>query len=153
MKYFLYTIFFITLTAASRQPSDKNLTPVNTYTTDSTDIAHILTDAYFKSIYEGDVTLLGSTFYPGALLFGDAGGKPYFKTLAQYLDGVKNRQSPKDSGKPFKGDILSIEIINSIAVAKVHVRMYDFNYFELLSFHKIDNKWVIVNKMIADVAA
>jgi hypothetical protein len=29
--------------------------------------------------------------------------------------------------------------------------MYDFNYFELLSFHKLENKWVVVNKMIADV--
>ena len=86
-----------------------------------------------------------------ALLFGDAAGKPYFKTIAQYLDGVGHRQSPKDSGKPFKGEILSVEVINSIAMAKVHVRMYDFNYFELLSFHKLDGKWVIVNKMISDV--
>jgi hypothetical protein len=121
------------------------------YTADSADIARILTDAYFKGIYEGDVNLLGSTFYSGTLLFGDAAGKPYFKTLTQYLDGVKNRQSPKDSGKPFSGEIISIEIINSIAMAKVRVRMYEFNYLELLSFHKLDGKWVIVNKMIADV--
>jgi Putative lumazine-binding len=124
---------------------------MNDFGTDSMEIAHVLTDAYFKGIYEGDVVLLATVYYPGTLLFGDAGGKPYFKTLAQYLDGVKNRQSPKASGMPFKGEILSIEIIQSIAVAKVHVRMYNFNYFELLSFHKLDNKWVIVNKMIADV--
>jgi len=150
--YLLSSLFFITLTAAARQPSNKNEIYMNSYTTDSADIARVLTDAYFKGIYEGDVNLLGSTFYPGTLLFGDAGGKPYFKTLAQYLDGVGHRQSPKDSGKPFKGEIVSIEIIQSIAVAKVHVKMYDFNYFELLSFHKLDGKWVIVNKMIADVA-
>jgi hypothetical protein len=119
--------------------------------TDSADIAYVLTDVYFKGIYEGDVNLLGTAYFSGTLLFGDVDGKPYFKTLAQYLDGVKNRQSPKDSGKPFKGEIISIEIINSIAVAKVHVKMYDFNYYELLSFHKLDDKWVIVNKMIADV--
>jgi hypothetical protein len=124
---------------------------MNDFSTNSTEIAHVLTDAYFKGIYEGDVVLLGKVYYQGTLLFGDAGGNPYFKTLAQYLDGVKNRQSPKASGKPFSGEILSIEIIQSIAVAKVRVRMYDFNYFELLSFHKLENKWVIVNKMIADV--
>ena len=144
-------ILFITLTMATPQPPAKPATYYMNYTTDSADIARILTDAYFKGIYEGDVNLLGSTFYSGTLLFGDAAGKPYFKTLAQYLDGVKNRQSPKDSGKPFKGEIVSIEIIQSIAVAKVHVKMYDFNYFELLSFHKLDGNWVIVNKMIADV--
>jgi hypothetical protein len=121
------------------------------YSADSAAIAGVLNDLYFKGIYEGDTSLLGSTFYNDALLFGDVKGQPYYKTLAQYLDGVKNRQSPKDSGKPFKGAIISIEIINSIAVAVVTVKMYDFNYFELLSFHQLDGKWVIVNKMISDV--
>jgi len=81
-----------------------------------------------------------------------AKGQPYAKTLDQYLDGVKNRQSPKDSGKPFKGTIISINVVNSIAIAKVHVKMYEFNYDEFLSFHKINNRWLIVNKMIADVS-
>jgi hypothetical protein len=152
MKLSIISSFLIiTLTAAAKLPADKQDRQMKNFITDSSDIAHVLTDSYFKGIYEGDTSLLGSTFYSGTLLFGDAAGKPYFKTLAQYLEGVKNRQSPKDSGKPFKGEIISIEVINSIAIAKVHVKMYDFNYFELLSFHKLDNKWVIVNKMIADV--
>jgi len=107
---------------------------------------------YFNGIYEGDTTLLkDKVYYPGTLLFGDVKGQPYYKTLPEYLEGVKNRQSPKDSGKPFKGEIISVEIVNSIAVAKVRVQMYDFNYSELLSFHKLDNRWVIVNKMISDI--
>ena len=141
----------ITLSAAAQQPSSKNIIEMKNFSADSAAIAGVLDNAYFKAIYEGDVTLLGSTFYDNALLFGDVKGQPYYKTLAQYLDGVKNRQSPKDSGKPFKGEIISIQVINSIAVAMVHVRMYDFNYFELLSFHRLDGKWVIVNKMISDV--
>ena len=152
MKFILLPFFFIILTAGTKQLSDKHDIHMKNFNEDSTEIAGILNDAYFKGIYSGDINLLGTVFYPGTLLFGDAGGKPYFKTLAQYLDGVKNRQSPKDSGKPFKGEIISLEIIQSIAVAKVRVKMYDFNYFELLSFHKLDGKWVIVNKMIADVA-
>jgi hypothetical protein len=152
MKALIFcSCIFFTLAAAAKPSVPKNIAHMNNYTTDSVDIAGILTNAYFKGIYEGDVALLGSAFYPGTLLFGDAGGKPYFKTLAQYLDGVKNRQSPKDSGKPFNGEIVSVQIVNSIAVAYVHVKMYDFNYFELLSFHKLDGKWLIVNKMIADV--
>jgi hypothetical protein len=142
---------FIRLTAAAQAPSAKNSTDMKNYEKDSAAIAGVLNNAYFKGIYEGDISLLGSTFYENALLFGDVKGQPYFKTLAQYLDGVKNRQSPKDSGKPFSGDILAIEIINTIAVAKVQVKMYDFNYFELLSFHKLNDKWLIVNKMISDV--
>ncbi|MDN5283820.1 MAG: nuclear transport factor 2 family protein [Mucilaginibacter sp.] len=119
---------------------------------DSLAISQVLEDYYFKGIYEGDVNTLNKILNPGTLLFGDVKGQPYAKTLDQYLDGVTNRQSPKGSGKPFKGTIISIEVINSIAVAKVHVKMYDFNYDELLSFHKISNHWLIVNKMITDVA-
>jgi len=107
---------------------------------------------YFKGIYEGDVKTLGQIFHPGTLLFGDVKGQPYAKTLDQYLDGVQHRQSPKDSAKPFKGTITSVNVANSIAIAKVHVKMYEFNYDEFLSFHKINNRWLIVNKMITEVA-
>ena len=153
MKSLISCLFFLfTLTAATARQSDKEVTQMKNYNNkDSLEIANILTDAYFKGIYEGDIQLLQGVYYSGTLLFGDAAGKPYFKTLAQYLDGVKNRRSPKDSGKPFKGEIISIQLINSIAVAEVKVKMYDFNYHEFLSFHKLDGKWLIVNKMISDV--
>jgi len=118
---------------------------------DSLAITRALEDYYFKGIYEGDINALSNILNPGTLLFGDVKGQPYAKTLDQYLDGVAHRQSPKDSGKPFKGTINSIGVVNSIAVAKVHVKMYDFNYDEYLSFHKFDNRWMIVNKLITDV--
>jgi hypothetical protein len=117
---------------------------------DSTAIADSLEDFYFKGIYEGNLDLLNQVLNTGTLLFGDVKGQPYAKTLDQYLDGVRNRQSPKDSGKPFKGEIISIKLVNSIAIAEVKVKMYDFNYHEFLSFHKLNNRWLIVNKMITD---
>lgn len=119
---------------------------------DSLAIADALENYYFKGIYEGDIPALENILNPGTLLFGDVKGKPYAKTLDQYLEGVRNRQSPKDSGKPFKGTITSITVISSIAVANVNVKMYEFNYDEFLSFHKINNRWMIVNKMISDVS-
>jgi hypothetical protein len=117
---------------------------------DKTAITEALENFYFKGIYEGNLGLLNQIYYTGTLLFGDVKGQPYAKTLDQYFDGVKNRQSPKDSGKPFKGEIISIELVNSIAIVKVKVKMYDFNYHEFLSFHKFDGRWLIVNKMISD---
>jgi hypothetical protein len=119
---------------------------------DSLAISDALNNYYFNGIYEGDLKALQNILNPGTLLFGDVKGKPYSKTLDEYLDVVKNRQSPKNSGKIFKGTIHSISVVNSIAIAKVHVKMYDFEYDEFLSFHKIDNRWVIVNKMMSDVA-
>ncbi|WP_255578534.1 nuclear transport factor 2 family protein [Chitinophaga sp. sic0106] len=115
-------------------------------------ITQALEDLYLKGIYEGDIDLLREVYHPGTLLFGDIKGEPYAKTLIQYLDAVKNRVSVKDSGKLFRGIIHTIDVVNSIAVAKLHVKMYDFNYDEFLSFHKINGKWVIVNKMMTDIA-
>lgn len=114
-------------------------------------ISQVLEDYYFKGIYDGDLDALGKVYHHGTLLFGDVKGQPYAKTLEQYLDGVAHRQSPKDSGKPFKGEILNIRVVNSIAVAEVKVRMYDFLYHEFLSFHRIDGKWLLVNKMMSDI--
>jgi hypothetical protein len=118
---------------------------------DSLAITRALEDYYFKGIYEGDLDLLNQVYNTGTLLFGDVKDLPYAKTLDQYLDGVKNRQSPKNSGKPFKGEIISIKLVNSIAIAEVKVKMYDFNYHEFLSFHRLNGRWLIVNKMISDV--
>jgi hypothetical protein len=118
---------------------------------DSMAISNALENYYFQGIYEGDLNALGQIFNTGTLLFGDVKGQPYSKTLDQYLDGVKNRQSPKDSGKPFKGEILNVKVVNSIAIAEVRVKMYDFIYHEFLSFHKLNGRWLIVNKMISDV--
>lgn len=119
---------------------------------DTVAITHALEAYYFKGIYEGDTNLLRKVLHPGTLLFADIKGQPYAKTLDEYLDGVAHRQSPKDSGMPFKGTVIKVRVINSIAVASVHVKMYAFNYDEFLSFHKIDNQWVIVNKMFTDVS-
>jgi hypothetical protein len=146
----LLLFLLITLSAAAQTPPAATMTNMKNFATDSAAIAAVLTDVYFPGIYEGNVPLLRTAYYEGTLLFGDAAGKPYFKTLAEYLDGAAHRQSPKDSGKPFKGNILAIEVLGSIAMAKVNVKMYDFNYFELLSFHEMNGKWLIVNKMIHD---
>src|SRR5438045_8019931 len=90
---------------------------------DSSVISNALENYYFHGIYEGDLNALSQIFNTGTLLFGDVNGQPYAKTLDQYLDGVKHRQSPKYSGKLFKGEILNLKVVNSIAIAAVRVKM------------------------------
>lgn len=148
MKNILFTAF---LFCCWWNAKAQNHSKMETQQNDSLAISQVLENYYFKGIYEGDLKVLNQAYHPGTLLFGDVQGKPYAKTLDQYLDGVKNRQSPKDAGSPFKGDILNIRVANSIAVAEVTVKMYAFNYHEFLSFHKFNGQWVIVNKMLTDV--
>ncbi len=148
MKGHLLTAFAILLMGCRQSTIHFKM---ETLQKDSTAISNALENFYFKGIYEGDVDALSQVFNTGTLLFGDVKGQPYAKTLDQYMDGVKHRQSPKDSGKPFKGEILNIKVVNSIAIAEVRVKMYDFIYQEFLSFHKFNGMWLIVNKMISDV--
>ncbi|MBP1163433.1 hypothetical protein JOE44_000317 [Chryseobacterium sp. PvR013] len=129
----------------------QNVKDMKTYLTPETEIRNVIENYYFKGIYEGNTELLKKAFYKGALLFGDVDGVPYFKTAEQYIEGVGNRVSPQKSGKDFKAIILSIEVINSIAVAKLQVRMYDFNYYNFITFNHIDGKWFIINKTLTNV--
>ncbi|MET0637308.1 MAG: nuclear transport factor 2 family protein [Chitinophagaceae bacterium] len=124
---------------------------MNSNNGEETAIRKALEDYYFKGIYEGDTDLLRKVYAKkDILVFGDVDGQPYFKTIEQYLDGVKNRKSPKEQGSTFKPEIISIRQVNTIAVAELQVKMYQFDYHEFLSFHKLDGSWVIVNKMLTD---
>jgi len=38
-------------------------------------------------------------------------------------------------------------------LAEVKVKIYDFNYHEYLSFHRMEGNWLLVNKMISEVNA
>ena len=118
---------------------------------DATAIAQALEEYYFIGSYEGDLNKLNRIFHPGTLLFGDVKGQPYAKTLDEWLDVVANRQSPKDSGKPFKGDILNIKVVNSVAIAEVNVQAYDMLYHDFLSLHQINGNWLIVNKIMSGI--
>ena len=149
VKNILFSLLAVgSLITATAQPKSTTMENVKE---DSLAISRVL-ESYFKGIYTGDTGLLKTVYHPGTLLFGDVKGQPYAKTLDQYLDGVASRQSPKDSGKPFNGEIVGIDIIHSIAIARVRVKMYDFDYQEFLSFHKLDGHWLIVNKMISDIS-
>ena len=119
--------------------------------TDENAIAQALEEYYFKGSYEGDLNKLKLIFHPGTLLFGDVKGQPYAKTLDEWLNLVANRQSPKDSGKPFKGDILNIKVVNSVAIAEVNVQAYDMLYHDFLSLHQINGNWLIVNKIMSGI--
>ncbi|MBC8054208.1 MAG: nuclear transport factor 2 family protein [Sphingobacteriaceae bacterium] len=103
-------------------------------------------DLYFEGIYRGDVEKLEHAFHPHALLFGDVDQNPYFKTLKEYLEAVKNRQSPADQGEAFDMKVYGIEVLGNLAIAKANLCMLNYNYHDFLSLVKSGNRWKIVNK-------
>lgn len=106
---------------------------------------------YFEGIHNGDIEKLEGVFHPQALVVGDVKGVEYFKTVGQYIEGVKSRKSPKELGETFKMEIVSIEIINQTAIVKARVPIFGYNYYDLLGLAMVDGKWIIVNKLLTHV--
>lgn len=106
---------------------------------------------YFEGIFTGNVQQLRDTFIPTAYLHGDIKGADYLKSVEDYLNGVANRKSPKDLKEENRMEILSLEVLGKVAVAKLHVPMLGYNYYDFLSLAEIEGKWKIVNKLFTHV--
>ncbi|WP_422107060.1 nuclear transport factor 2 family protein [Winogradskyella sp.] len=114
-------------------------------------IEQLLTN-YFEGIFYGDVEKLEDCFTSNAIIYGDINGEPYKKSRAEYVEGVENRQSPNELKEPFKMEIIGVDVIGNVAMAKVHLPMLGYNYYDYLSLTKIENDWRIVNKIFSNVA-
>ncbi|WP_298417826.1 nuclear transport factor 2 family protein [uncultured Kordia sp.] len=107
---------------------------------------------YFDGIFLGDTDKLSSCFHENAHIYGDIKGVAYEKKVEQYIQGVKERQSPKELRETFKMEIIGIDIMGTIAMVKLHVPMLGYNYYDYLSLTKVNTDWKIVNKIFTHVA-
>lgn len=103
--------------------------------------------AYCEGIYSGDIERLRSAFHSSAILWGEVKGQPYHRPLEEYLTVVRHRQSPQALGEAYGMQILSMEILGNIALAKVRCRMLGYNYIDFLSLLYQENRWSIVAKL------
>ncbi len=106
---------------------------------------------YFQGIFHGKAQLLQECFHDDTLIYGDIKGKDYLKNVPDYLEGVRSRKSPEDLKESFAMKIIGIDIMGKIAMAKVHVPMLGYNYYDYLSLSKIKGDWKIVNNVFTHV--
>ena len=114
------------------------------------EIESVITN-YFEGIFYGDTAKLETCFHENVHIYGDIKGADYLKSIKEYLEGVKNRQSPKDLNETLKMKTIGIDIMGKIAMVKLHVPMLGYNYYDYLSLAKINNDWKIVNKIFTHV--
>lgn len=125
--------------------SNVQTTPRNT-ANDLTEIEAIL-QSYFDGLYQGDVAKLISIFHPDSWLKAPG----VRRSLTQWLADVATRETPAELNKPFEFKILSIDVVQDQAMAKIHCPLFDFNYIDFLGLLKEDGKWKIVTKMYTDI--
>lgn len=106
---------------------------------------------YFDGIYYGDISKLKQAFFPHSYLYGDLNGNERLNSLDEYLEIVKHRKSPSQLDEKFNMKILSITCIGNIAMAKLHVPMLGYNYYDFITLGVLDKKWKIINKVFSHV--
>ena len=102
---------------------------------------------YFDGMYHSDTEALKKAFDPDAFLHGYFEGQLVHLPFNAWLKQVEGRPAPSNSDEVYDMKIVSVDITENIAQVKV-LDLYLGKYFtDYLSLIKVENKWVIMNKM------
>ena len=110
-------------------------------------IIEALLQDYFDGLYEGDVEKLRNIFHDDAWLKGNN----YRKPRDEWLDAVAARPIPKDERMDYGFKVISLDIVDDQAMAKVDVPLLAAHFIDFLGLLKEDGTWKIVNKMYTTV--
>jgi hypothetical protein len=104
-------------------------------------------DDYFEVIHSQDMNLFDTVFHKDCCLYSAQGGELVLRPFALYREQVANRQSPKELGNPREDLILGIDqISDSMAWAKVQLKMFGGIMQDYLNFVRVDGKWWLIAK-------
>ena len=102
---------------------------------------------YFDGMYHSDTETLKKAFDPDAFLHGYFEDQLVHLPFNAWLKQVESRPAPSKSGEAYEMKIVSVDITDNIAQVKVF-DLYMGKYFtDYLSLIKIEDNWVIMNKM------
>jgi hypothetical protein len=103
---------------------------------------------YLDGLYEGDVDKLASVFHPTSALTQSWNGELRVLPRDEWFEIVRSRPSPKDAGLERDDEILAIDQVGpALALVKVRCQMPPLYFHDLLSFLKVDGRWVIAQKV------
>lgn len=103
---------------------------------------------YLDGLYEGDVEKLGAVFHPTSALTQSHEGAVKIVPRDEWFEAVRNRPSPKASGMARGDHILTVDLVGpTLALVKVKCQMPPRYFTDLLSFLKVEGKWVVAQKV------
>lgn len=109
-------------------------------------VTHIV-QAYFDGLHNADTEKLKRVFHPDTYLKAPG----LRRSLMEWLDLVGCREVPAQQGLGFGYRILSIDIVNEQAMVKLICPLQGHTYIDFLGLLKESGRWLIVNKMYADL--
>ncbi len=103
---------------------------------------------YYDSMYYSDGGLVRKVFHQDAKITGYLNGKLLRQSVEDFASFVENQKpSPKEKEDKIVLEILSLDIGETTAVAKVRDKYIGIMFIDTLSFIKMENDWVIYNKL------
>lgn len=106
-----------------------------------------IVQAYFEGLHHADVEKLTSIFSPDCILKAPG----VRRDLSQWLELVESRPTPAALGHSFAYEILNIETLGEQALVKVYCPLFGREFIDYLGLLQENGKWLIVNKMYADM--
>ncbi|MBI4765479.1 MAG: nuclear transport factor 2 family protein [Deltaproteobacteria bacterium] len=102
---------------------------------------------YFEGMYHSDVDKLRKAFHPGAVLMGYYSGNLAHIPLEKWLEMVAARPAPAKNGEEYNMRLVSLDLTENVAAVKVRDLYLGLWFTDYLSLLKIEDEWVIVNKI------
>jgi Putative lumazine-binding len=102
---------------------------------------------YFEVMFDSDFDRFDQVFAPTAQLHGLRDGNLRVLPAGEYRKLLASNPSPKSKKAPRQQEILLVDFASPTqALVKVRVRIDTMLYVDYLSFHLIDNAWLITAK-------
>ncbi|MFQ6186213.1 nuclear transport factor 2 family protein [Sinorhizobium meliloti] len=106
------------------------------------------TRTYLDGLYEGDIEKLASVFHPTCVLTQSLDGELKVVPRERWFEVVRGRKSPKEAGLERDDHVLAMDLVGpSMALVKVKCQMPPRYFTDLLSFLKVDGRWVVAQKV------
>lgn len=106
------------------------------------------TQTYFDGLYDGDADKIATVFLPSSALTQVFDNELKVVPRDEWLNAVRNRPSPQAQGLVRDDHVLVIDLIgDNLALVKVKCQMPPRFFTDLLSFVKINGKWVVAQKV------
>ena len=102
---------------------------------------------YFDLMYDADTSRFGRVFHASSQLHGLRDGKIAMWPAQTYKEVLEGRPSPQSLHAPREEEILLLDFASDTqALVKVRVRINKLVFVDYLTYHLIDDEWLITGK-------
>lgn len=104
-------------------------------------------DRYFDLMFDSEVAHFDQVFASSAQLHGLRDRNLRLLSAQEYRNALASGPSPKSRNAPRRQEILLVDFASTTqAVVKVRVRVDTLLYLDYLSYHRINDVWLITAK-------